>query len=155
MRAKNRLKRLTVLGALALATAALAFTPAIAGGRHHRHGKDRHHKVHRVHHPRPHRAHHGHAYVGHGRYRAHHGRAHVHAGFVIPGHIGQGQAGYYRPYYHGRTYFRPHRHDHTVYYFPVHTSAGYVWRPHAYCNGRLLTGYVAYRGPDISFSVSF
>jgi hypothetical protein len=109
----------------------------------------------RVHHQRPHRTHHARVRVHRGRHHAYHGRARVHGSFVIPDYIAHSHAGSYRPYYHGRTYFRPHRHHHAVYYFPVYTPAGYVLQPHSYCGGRLHTGYVAYRGPNFSLSVSF
>jgi len=164
MRIENRMKRWVGLGALAIAVAALAFTPATAGGRHHRHGKGGHHKEHRVraHDHRPHRADHGRhgAYHGrvrapHGRHGAYYGQARSQGAFVIPGDIGHRHAGLYRSYYHGREYFRPHRHHHAVYHFPAHTSAGYVWRPHSYCDGRLHAAHVAYRGPKFSVSVSF
>jgi hypothetical protein len=151
------MKRLVGLGAMAIAVAALLCTPAMAGGRHHRHGKGRHHKEHRVRvqHHRPHRAHPGRVRAQHGRHGAYYGRARVRGAFVIPGHIGHGHAHVYRPYYHGRTFFAPHRHYHAVYYFPVYTPSGYVLRPHSYCGGSLHRTHVAYRGPRISIGVSF
>lgn len=157
MRTRERMKRLAGLAAMAIAIAALVCTPAMAGGRHHRHGKKHHHKEHRVrvHHHRPYRAHQGRVRAIHGQHRAYPHRARVRAAFVIPGQIGRGHVEVYRPYYHGRTYFRPHRHYHAVYHFPVHTPAGYVWRPHSYCGGRLHRAHVEYHGPGISVGVSF
>jgi hypothetical protein len=151
------MKRLAGLAALAIAIVALVCTPAMAGGRHHRHAKGRHHKGHRIHahHHHAHRAHHGRTHAARGRYVAYTGGPRVRAAFVIPGHIGRGHVELYRPYYHGRTYFGPHRHYHAVYHFPVHTPAGYVWRPHSYCGGRLHTAHVAYHGPRMSIRVSF
>ena len=62
------------------------------------------------------------------------------APFVAPRWIGPGYAAAYQPYFAGRYFYGPHRLLHTVYRFPVATAAGVVYRPFAYCGGRLVVG---------------
>jgi hypothetical protein len=75
---------------------------------------------------------------------------------VVPRRIRAREVRIYRPYYSGRVYYPRHRHAHVVYYFPVRTRYGVVYRPHEYYDGRLfLDGHVAYHGDRFGFTVGF
>jgi len=75
---------------------------------------------------------------------------------VVPRRVKRHQAHIYRPYFGGTAYFRPHGHDHDVYYFPVRTGRGVVYRPHYYCRGSLSDrNHIAYHGEHVSFRVGF
>jgi hypothetical protein len=75
---------------------------------------------------------------------------------VVPTRIRLREVRTYRPYFSGRIYSAGHRHAHAVYYFPVHTRYGVVYRPYDYCDGRLfLEGHVAYHGDHFGFTLGF
>jgi hypothetical protein len=75
---------------------------------------------------------------------------------VAPRRIRAGEVRIYRPYFRGRVYDPGHRHTHAVYDFPVRTRDGVVYRPHAYCDGRLfLDGYVTYQGDHFGVTFGF
>jgi hypothetical protein len=152
-KARNVLKRATLMLLGAAALSALALTPAAeAHKKHKRHHK---HKVQVVHHSR------GAVHVTPARHTVfvpsrRVARAPVRYEVRIPRHIHRHQVAVYRPYYGGEVYFEPHRHYHAVYYFPVKTRYGYDYRRRHYCNGVLHTGgHVAYHGSHVSFRVDF
>jgi len=85
-----------------------------------------------------------------------HDHVYVKTVFQVPQHIHRRVRAAYRPYYEGTVWYRPHRHAHAVYYFPVLTPGGYVYRPHEYCQDSLYPGgYVAYSSPRVSFRIGF
>jgi hypothetical protein len=139
-------QRLTfaLLGAAVLS--ALVLTPSAEAGHKH---KRKWHKKAKVHH------------VHHATYCAAPGCVVIHPRparrFVaVPARIHRRQVAAYRPYYGGEVFFAPHRHYHAVYYFPVQTRRGIVYRPEFYCGGGRYTGnHVAYHGEHVSFRVSF
>lgn len=106
----------------------------------HGHGKKGHRKGHGPHGHHGHRGHHGH----HGHHADHYRYVApttypayvVGATFQVPVRMAYHER--YRPYYQGTVFYAAHDHAHVVYGFPVQTSAGYVVRPHAYCNGTLF-----------------
>lgn len=75
---------------------------------------------------------------------------------VAPRRIRAREVRVYRPYFSGRVYYPGHRHAHAVYFFPVRTRHGVVYRPHDYCDGRLFRdGFVAYHGDRFGFTIGF
>ena len=60
----------------------------------------------------------------------------VSIGFVAPPFIAPPDIGLYAPYFVGRVAVGPR--VHFVYRFPVTTPFGVVYRPYAYCDGRLI-----------------
>lgn len=141
----------TIVGSAILAGALLA-TPALAHDDTHRRKNARQHTAHRRH------LQHGHGNHGHGwnGYYERRGRARRHASFVVPRRIEQRSVRPYRPYHQGRIYNQPHGHHHEVYVFPVYTDFGWMQRPYYYCEGALYGGgHGAYRGPRLSFGLTF
>ncbi len=137
-----------VLGLAALSLTLL--TPAMAGGTRRHSG---HHGKHHVSFSRHHAQYGNHFYDRH-RLRGH-GPVRGHRTFVVPGYLTRTALATYRDYHHGRIYYGPHRHHHTVYNFPVYTNAGWVSRPHYYCNGSLYRGHESRHDRHFRLSVHF
>ena len=135
------------LGILALSCAALltalVLAPTTEAGRKHKHKQVKHVAYCTVH-----------------DCGAHHARRPVvrpvRRAVVVPRRFERRHVELYRPYYGGTVYYRPHGHDHDVYYFPVRTARGIVYRPHYYCRGSLYDrNHVAYHDDRLSFRIEF
>ncbi len=147
----TRLKRNWLVPAVPfLAAAALIATPATAhGGRHHKHSKHARCDCH------------GHAArhppipvpIAWG-WRGSASRPQLRS-FVVPTVIVASDTRRLREWRHGYVYDPTHRHRHLLYAFPVSERGIWVSRPHAYCDGQLVSIPIARGRPGFGFTLGF
>ena len=76
--------------------------------------------------------------------------------FVVPRRIRSFELTGFRPYYRGVVFHSGHRHNHRLYAFPVRSRYGFVYRPHAYCDGALFAdSQFTYHGRNVGFTIRF